>query len=259
MIQKRLLTLAMAGIAGAALVAPAIASAAATGKAVYDALPAKGTVSVPSYGPEAYSFNQFGNEVILRPHSKAIRNVKVTMVSYACQQGSWNDSCVTTPGATFKAPITLNLYRYSHTNAKTGIVKPGKRILRVTRTFRIHYRPSSTSAGEPRYMGSDGQLHNGLGQTITFPVHHKLGNDIVWTVSYDTNTSGPSPLGQSGPMDSLNVGVTPTATIGHDRFPGTIFWDTRYAGFSGGAPFVTGQLNRDNGWTGSVPAASFIQ
>lgn len=256
---KRLLTLAMAGITGAAMLAPAIASAAATGKAVYDSTPAKGTVSVPSVGAEAYSFNQVGNEVILQPHHAAIRNVKVTMVSWACQHGSWQAGCVTKPGATFNAPITLSLYRYSHTNPKTGEVKPGKRILRVSRTFKIHYRPSSSSASESRFMGSDGQLHNGLDQTISFPVHHKLGNDIVWTVSYNTNTSGPSPLGHSGPMDSLNVGLSPAAKLGHDRFPGTIFWDTRYAGFTGGAPFVTGQLNRDGGWAGYVPAASFVQ
>ena len=120
----------------------------------------------------------------------------------------------------------------------------------ITKTFAIRYRPSSASAGESRYLGSDGQYHNGIAQTITFPVNRKLGNDVVWAVGYNTNTSGPRPTGVAGPADSLNVGLVPAVRIGHDRFPNSLFWDTRSAGFTGGAPFVTGQLNLDGGsWT----------
>jgi len=247
----------LAALAALALgAAPAVAVT--THTVLYKSTPAEGTVSVPSLGAEAYSFNQIGNEVILRPHHAPIKHVSVTMESWACQTGGWSTGdCSTTPGSTFQAPITLHLYRYSHTNDSTGEVTPGREIMSVTRTFNIRYRPSSESPTESRFMGSDGKLHNGIAQTVSFPVHRALGNDVVWTVSYDTNTSGLEPLGHTGPMDSLNVGLAPATSVGHDRFPGSIFWDTRQAGFANGAPFVTGELNRDSGWTGYVPAAKF--
>jgi hypothetical protein len=107
-------------------------------------------------------------------------------------------------------------------------------------------------------MGKDGQLHNGIAQTISFPVNRNLPNDVVWTVGYNTNTSGHAPLGHTSPTDSLNVGLSPRARVSHDRFPDSIIWDTRSAGFTGGAPFVTGELNLDrDAWAGYVPAARF--
>lgn len=264
--------IALVGMIGATMVIPTIADA-STSSAVYDSTPVKGTVSIPSLGPEAYSFNQIGNEVILRPHTAAIRHIKVTMVSWSCQSGTaqLGGGCTTTPGTTFKTPITLNLYRSSTINPATGEVKPGSKIMSVTRTFAIHYRPSSASVTEPRFWGNDGELHNGLDQTITFPMNRKLGSDVVWTVSYNTAHHGPSPLEVASPTDSLNVGLAPNVRVGHDRFHDSIFWDTTYQGFTcadptdgNGGPFVTGELNRDgscngttNSWAGYVPAARF--
>ncbi len=177
---RRLLTLALAGMTGATMIVPALASAATS--VAYDSTPAPGVVSVPSVGAESYSFNHIGNEVILRPHHGAIRNVSVTMESLACQHGGWSSGCTTTPGARFHEPITLTLYRAAKANATTHEIKPGRQIMHVTKTFAIRYRPSSASAGESRYLGSDGQYHNGIAQTITFPVNRKLGNDVVWAV-----------------------------------------------------------------------------
>jgi len=254
---RTIATLAATFGAAASLAVPAVSQAASAGSVLYDSTPKPGTVSVPSVGPEAYAFNRVGNEVLLRNHQSAVRHVSVTMSSWACQSGDWQTGCTTKPGAKFRVPITLNLYRYAKTNRTTGVAKPGARILSVTKTFSVKYRPSSVSAAESRYMGSDGVLHNGIAQTITFPVNVKLPNDVVWTVSYNTNTSGIHPLSQASPADSLNVGLSPNVRVSHDRVPGTIMWDTRFASFTGGAPFVTGELNRDSGWAGYVPAARF--
>jgi hypothetical protein len=270
-VKKRLLQFALAGLTGATLLVPAAAHAAPAPGVVYDSTPVKGTVSIPSVGPEAYSFNQVGNEVILRPHTAAIRHVSVVMVSWACQSGSWQSGCTTTPGATFPAPITLTLYRASHTDQATGAVVPGTQILSVTRTFPIRFRPSAESASQPKFLGKDGQYHNGLDQRVTFTMNRKLPNDVVWTVGYNTNTSGTNPLGHVSPMDSLNVGLAPAVHKGLNRVPDSIFWDTRSQGFTcadpvngNGGPFVTGLLNRDgpcdgttNSWQGYVPAAQF--
>ena len=48
-------------------------------------------------------------------------------------------------------------------------------------------------------MGKDGALHNGIAQTISFPVNRNLANDVVWTVGYNTDTSGLHPLGAQPP------------------------------------------------------------
>jgi len=59
-------------------------------------------------------------------------------------------------------------------------------------------------------------------------------------------------------MDSLNVGVSPNVRVGHDRFPGGLFWNTRYDGFTGGSHFTLGWFGLDrDGHDGEVPAARF--
>jgi hypothetical protein len=266
---KRIKPIALVGVIGATMVVPTIADA-STSSAVYNSTPVKGTVSVPSQGPEAYSFSQIGNEVILRPYRRHPPR-QVTMVSCRVRAAPGRGFRATTPGATFKTPITLNLYRSSTITLATGEVKPGSKIMSVTKTFAIHYRPSSASATVPRFWGNDGELHNGLDQTITFPMNRKLGSDVVWTVSYNTANHGPSPLGVASETDSLNVGLAPSVLVGHDRFPDSIFWDTTVQGFTcadptagNGGPFVTGELNRDgtcngttNSWAGYVPAVRF--
>ncbi len=228
-----------------------------------------GVGNVPSLGVEAYSFNQIGDEVILRRVAK-IKSVAVQLSSWACESGGWNThDCVTTPGAKFTTPITLNIYKASSTDTNTGETTPGPLLATITKTFTIPYRPSASAhctGGQAGEWFRNGQgCFNGLAHTIGFTLtglKTKLPKDVVWGVSYNSDNSGPSPLGGSGaPTDSLNVGLAPKVRAGHERYPGGIFWDTRYAGFTCGAPFVTGDFNLDSAggdcWTGYVPAVQF--
>lgn len=266
----------------AAFACLALSAGTASGKTnptVYSSLPATGTVSVPSVGVEAYSFDQIGNEVILtRPAT--VRKISVTMVDWACQTGDWTGAsgpCVTTGKPTFPTQVTLHLYRASTRNPSTGEVTPGAQITHIAKTFNIRYRPSSTPSqcggdiGE--FLGSDGQCHHGYDQNIVFALNRKLPTDVVWGVSYNSDNSGPNPIGGSGaPQDSLNVGLAPRTTVGLARYDDSIFWDTRAQGFTCAAappdgnngPFVTGVFNKDgacdsatNSWAGLVPAAQF--
>lgn len=230
---------------------------------------APGVGNIPSVGVEAYSFNQIGDEVILRRVAK-LKSVAVQFSSWACQSGGWNtDDCMTAPGATFTTPVTLNIYRASTTDSGTGETTPGALIATVTKTFTFPYRPSAS----PHCTGSqagewfkNGQgCFNGIAHTIGFTLtglKTKLPRDVVWGVSYNSDNSGPEPLhGTNSPTDSLNVGLSPKVRAGKQRYPGGLFWDTRYAPFSCGAPFVPGDFNLDaaggNCWTGYVPAAQF--
>jgi len=238
---------------------------------------APGVGNIPSVGVEAYSFNQIGDEVILRRVAR-LKSVAVQLSSWACQSGAWNTGdCVTTPGATFSTPITLNIYKASSTDTTTGETTPGSLLATVTRTFSIPYRPSASphcagaQAGE--WFKNGQGCFNGLAHTIGFTLtglKTKLPKDVVLGVSYNSDNSGPDPLhGTGAPEDSLNVGLSPKVRAGHQRHPGAIFWDTRFAGFTCAAappdgnngPFQTGVFNLDgpcdgatNSWAGFVPA-----
>ncbi len=238
-----------------------------------------GVGNIPSVGVEAYSFNQIGDEVLLRRVAK-LKSVSVQLSDWACESGSWDQhNCVTTHGATFTTPITLNIYRASTTDSN-GVTTPGPLLATVTRTFTIPYRPSAsphctgTQAGE--WFKNGQGCFNGLAHTIGFTLtglKTRLPKDVVWGVSYNSDNSGPEPLGGSGaPEDSLNVGLAPKVRAGHERFPDAIFWDTRVAQFSCAAdppdgndsPFVVGEFNLDgpcdganNSWAGYVPAVQF--
>jgi hypothetical protein len=237
--------IALAGVIAATVVAPSIAAAAAPGVR-YDSTPIPGTVTVPSVGLQASAVNEVGGEVIVR-HTLPLKHAKVTLVSWACEQGSWEAGCTTTPGSSFQVPVTLKLRTASRRDAAGNIV-PGRQVTKVTKTFAIKYRPSSISSTEHRYMGADGLPHNGIAQTISFDLPAKrLGVDLVWTVSFNTSTHGPAPLGHATPTDSLNVGLSPAVRVGHDRFPGSLVWDQG------------GLLRVDHPYTGDgyVPAAQF--
>src|SRR4029077_6841729 len=56
--------------------------------------------NLPSVGPEAYSFNEFGDEITFAATPRNVKKVIVTLSSWGCQTGHWNTAdCSTTPGA----------------------------------------------------------------------------------------------------------------------------------------------------------------
>ncbi len=72
--------------------------------------------------------------------SRTLKSVTILMSSWAC--GSWEvgGQCVTTPGATFAHPITLNIYAADASGAQPVIVTPA--LLSKSVTFNIPFRPS---------------------------------------------------------------------------------------------------------------------
>jgi hypothetical protein len=103
--------------------------------------------------------------------------------------------------------------------------------------FTIPYRPSASPRCSSGAWFKSGQgCFNGLAHTIAWTLtglKTKLPKDVVLGVSYNSDHSGPNPLGLSNsPTDALNVGLSPKVRAGHERYPGAIFWDTRFAGFT---------------------------
>jgi hypothetical protein len=234
--------------------------------------------NVVSVGFEATSASEFGDEITFAHTQRHLTTVTVTMSSWACQAGTWTgDDCVTTPGAKFFMPITLDLYRATTTAPSMTPVQPGSLFASVTKTFKIPYRPSAS----PKCTGSEAGewflkhhgCFNGKAANIVFnlaSLHLKLPKTIVYGVAYNTSDYGSEPIGDSAPChstpqgcpyDSLNVGVAPSVKVGSKPYPGTVFWSTTYAPFLCDATPLVGVFNLDSPttacWAGDVPAVQF--
>jgi hypothetical protein len=99
--------------------------------------------NTPSYGAEAYAFNEIGKEVNLAPSTKPLTDFTVAMSSWACESGGWTGPtpCTTTPGATYAVPITFSIYSHATTPGTAG-----RLIASDTQTFNIPFRPSANPA-----------------------------------------------------------------------------------------------------------------
>jgi len=217
---------------------PAFASGSSS--VIYSSLVDPWPGNLPSVGAEAYYFNELGNEVTFSGTNRQVNTVIVGLSSWGCVTGHWySGDCVTPAGATFKEPITFNIYGPS-TNGLT----PGALIASATQTFSIPYRPSANP-----YRCTGGEWHdsrlnscfNGFATTITFHFDNvTLPNEIVYGIAYNTSTNGYHPYGyatacytSSGGCgyDSLNIALSqdPTnVTVGGDPNPGTIWQYSNY-------------------------------
>jgi hypothetical protein len=257
--------IALAGVA--AIGVPAVAAHASSDPDVLY----KSTVSplpnnLPSQPFQAQQTSEFGNQIVFTKAAQPLSSVIVTMSSWGCQTGSWSaKDCVTTPGATFTEPITLNIYN----TPATASAVPGSLITSMTKTFKIPYRPSTSSnCSGPNGNGGWGSgCANGKAANITFNFsksHVNLPSSIVFGIAYNTSQYGPHPYGalpcestvQGCPYDSLNVALSqdPTnVTKGSDPNPGKVFWNTSTASaYCDGGAAGSGFFRLDS--PGSTPA-----
>ena len=233
--------LAALALGGFGLVAASPAGAVPTSDVIYNSTLSPLPGNIPSYGGEAYSFNEIGNEVNLAPSTEPLTDVTVTMSSWACETGGWTGPtpCTTTPGQTYAVPITFNIY---NPGATPGTV--GSLITTETQSFNIPYRPSANSVTNPGgtqcsgapngesewYDTATGTCYNGLADNVRFDFTSKnvtLPSTVVYGISYDTDNHGPNPIGgTTSPTDSLNVAFTTESTdvsVGSDANPGNIY------------------------------------
>ena len=189
-----------------------------------------------SVGAQAYAFKEIGDAITFGGTSRNLNTVTVTMSSWGCQTGRGNTAdCATTPGATFSVPITLNIYN-------AGSPTPGSLIATKTTTFSIPYRPSSDNANCTGGRWYDGTTcYNGLAHNITFDLNSMgitLPNSVVFGVTYNTTSYGPSPIGTSAscfsssggcPYDALNVALAPAPSVGSKPFADTLYWNNAFA------------------------------
>ncbi len=238
----------------------------AFGQTIYDNIPNPLPGNLPSIAFEANQAEEFGDRVQFAGTSRTLTTVVQGMSSWGCESGHWyTGDCVTTPGATFSHPITLNIYNVGAGN------QVGSLIGSVTQTFAIPYRPSAdnTNCTEGRWL--DGTTcFNGLATTITFNLSGlNVSNEVIYGIEYNTTHYGNPPVGESAPCytssggcgyDSLNVLTTADPpTVGVNPAPADAYFSTlTAANYCDGGTGGIGVFRLDAGcWTGFKPTVRF--
>ena len=226
--------------------------------------------NLPSEGPEAYAFNEFGNEITLAGTARNLTSVTVTMSSWACFQGTWHaGNCSTPSGATFSQPLTLNIYEPSGPSDTLTLVTS------ATQTFAVPYRPSAsvkcTGADAGKwYQSSSKSCFNGLADNVTFSFSGvTLPDTVVYGIVYNTSHFGPVPQGEATacyttaagcPYDSLNIALSTDGDVSAgSSTSGTLWQNSPYASqYCVGGSGVPGTFSADSGcWAPYVPAVQF--
>jgi hypothetical protein len=227
----------------ATLAVTALPAQAAPNPRVFVSIPDQMPGNVVSLGFEATQTDELGDQIRLAPGKRALKTVTVVMSSWACESGSWNAGCTTTPGAKFQESVTLTLYQIHPSDPNL----PGPVIASRTRTFSMPYRPSAnpTKCGTGAtqwYSSADDDCYNGKAFKITFNFARPnlvLPDELIYGIAYDTSTSGNTPHGarpcqattEGCPDDSLNVGIEAgLPKRGTDLLPDGVFIDQQLGG-----------------------------
>jgi hypothetical protein len=227
---------------------------------IFDNTTAVLPTNLASVGYQATQTAEFGAQVQFAGTARKLSTATVTMSSWACQSGDWNvpfgtaGACVTTtPGATYSVPITFNVYA----NAAAALAH-GPTIATKTQTFAIPYRPSSIAGGDNEAWNAAG--NHGLAVAITFTfAGETLPSTAIFGIAYNTDTWGYAPVGTTGPVDSLNVGVRDPASVGTFSPDGSVYWNTKTAAnYTDLGVGGTGTFRPDSGWVGQMPAVQIV-
>jgi hypothetical protein len=221
----RVLVMATAILAVAVISGLHFTASAGSPIVLYNTIPFPIPGNVASEGPEAYAFVQLGDGLSLAgPTGLTLDQVSVVMSSWACTSGNWytQGTCVTTRGATYTLPITLNIYSVATGVSLEGkpAPVPGTLIATATQSFALPYRPSADSVncnGSAWYDPFVQICYNGLAAPITFNLSSlrvRLPKQIIVGVEYNTSDYGPNPIGDNTAChattqgcfyDSLNI------------------------------------------------------
>jgi hypothetical protein len=222
------------------------------GTPIYDSTITPTPPNVPSIGYEATSVYQLGAEITPVSSTAPLSTVVVDLSSWACETGSWQSGCTTTPGATFPASITFNIYTPGNTATPEYT---------DTQTFNIPYRPTSDSgtncSGDNTawYDATTLACYHGLETPITFnfaPQGIVLSGPVVYGIEFSTSDYGPNAtpgLNETQPVDSLNVALDTESTdvsVGQDTNPGNVF----ASGTVGGGDWAPGEVTAQTGAAG---------
>jgi hypothetical protein len=190
---------------------------------VYSSLPSPLPPNTPSESYEANALSEFGDLVQLASGPAVLQSATIAMSDWAYLSnwtGSVNGTTITSAG--FYEPLTLNLYSAGAGNSV------GSLFASYTVDAFIPWRPEPSAAcvNAPNnvnnaWLGPDGNCYNGALSTVTFLLGGvSVPDQFIYGVAFNTQDSGYSPTGVSGPYNSLNFGVTLSPpTVGSNPLP----------------------------------------
>lgn len=228
--------------------------AGATSAVVYNNIPSPQPGNVVSEAFEATSTSEFGGQVQFAGTERTDPTVTVLMSSWGCEFGHWySNDCVTSSGATFSEPITLNVYNVGAGNAVGSLVTT------LTTIFNIPYRPSASPVCADGRWSDGTTCYNGFATPVSFNTSGvTLPNMAIVTVAYNTTHYGNAPIGQSASCfsssggcgyDSLNVGLVNAApTVGNNPVTNSDYLNSAWSGaYCDNGVGGTGSLRFDTG------------
>lgn len=176
-------------------------AALASSEVIYDNIPSP-NVGLPALGFESDAVAEFGGAVKFAGTARTSPTIALDVDSYACEKGT-GASCSTVKGASFEWPITLNIYELGSLSSP---------ILRVTKTFKIPFRPSPSAKcpleASENVKGYGKECAIAKQKKLTFKIPGvKLPEEAVIAVAFNTETYGAKPTGEEGPYNSLNVAI----------------------------------------------------
>lgn len=232
-------------------VAAMVLGQAASAAVIFSNLPTTLPPNLPSLGYQATGTTEFGNHILFAPGARQLNTAKVVMSNWALE------SEYGMGGAGYHHDLTLNIYNYG---SETGT---GSLITTKTLNAFIPWRPAAdpTCPNGTAWRAGDGNCYNGYAFEVVFDftgMAVNLPNDVVFGLSFNTQTYGNQPIGAAGPYNSLNFALVDAApTVGTDVDPDSVFWNTAHQSFlTPGGPGVAGVFGGDTNWTGFVPAIS---
>ena len=195
---------------------------------VFNSIPATLPLSFASLSFAA-GVSGLGNYVRLGGGARELESCDVVMVNWA-RASQFPDWAALNPSG-YEHPVTVTLFTVSPANSLTHLAT-------VTRTITVPWRPDTLPNGQPWPF-------NGYAFTATFafPPGTILTEQVMVMVNYDTQSTGFTPIGQSGPYNQLNVALDGTApSTGADLDPDVVLrvtpeaWyypNSGWSGFSG--------------------------
>lgn len=208
---------------------------------VYNNIPGALPSNVGSLGYEATSTTEFGGKIQLAGTDRALTSASVVMSNWALE--STYQDIGTSSG--FIVPLTLSIYSLGSGN------DVGSLIASSSINASINWRPEASEGCGGGWRASNNGCYNGIASTVSFSFHKELVPDqIIFGLSYNTQHYGASPTHAAGPYNSLNFGLsTAGPSVGSNPMPGTVYWNTSYAGFyDDGGTSAVGTFRQDANW-----------
>jgi len=243
---------------------------------IYDSIPTPLADGFPSQGYECCGVTQTGDHIIFddgvpKASPRLLVQANVTMVSWARWAGDdyYQYFPYSQNNSYWSQNITFNIYAANADNTLGALLGS------VTDTFTCPYRPENDPSCDitspvPPVVGQvlpQGRFKNngvcvyGLPFVISFnltSLNLVAPDDIIFGVTFNTQTFGFAPTGTVGPYNSLNFAYAYNATIG-EQWNNTQIWINSTYAFAYGDSGPTGVFRQteddpENSWLGYTPS-----